>query len=42
MNCEQLKTLQQTELNILIAFDEYCKKHDLKYYLIGGALLGAQ
>ncbi len=41
MNTEELKTLQQTELNILIAFDEYSKKHNLKYYLIGGALLGA-
>lgn len=41
MNKEELKELQQTELSILTAFDAYCKKHNLKYYLIGGALLGA-
>lgn len=36
-----LRQLQQTELTILLNFDEYCKKHNLKYYLVGGALLGA-
>lgn len=41
MDVKDLKQLQQTELSILISFDEYCKKHNLKYYLVGGALLGA-
>lgn len=36
-----LKQLQQTELQILIFFDTYCKKHNLQYYVIGGALLGS-
>lgn len=41
MEKKDLNQLQQTELSILISFDEYCKKHNLKYYLVGGALLGA-
>lgn len=41
MKTADLKRLQQTELSILLSFDEYCKKHNLKYYLVGGALLGA-
>ena len=42
MDSKTLRQLQQTELGILIDFDEYCKKHNLQYYLIGGALLGAE
>lgn len=36
-----LKKLQETELHILVDFDRYCREHELRYYLIGGALLGA-
>lgn len=41
MEQSTLKKLQQTELRILLYFDRYCKDHNLQYYLIGGALLGA-
>jgi len=41
MEREILEQLQKVELNILIDFDAYCKAHNLRYYLIGGALLGA-
>ncbi len=33
--------LRQRELNILIAFAQFCDEHHLKYYLFGGTLLGA-
>ena len=36
-----IRKLQLTELGIPIDFDIFCKKNNLKYYLIGGALLGA-
>ena len=42
MNSDELRRLQLTELELLIDFDNYCKKHGLRYYLIGGALLGAE
>lgn len=32
---------QQKLYELLYAFDDYCKKHDLKYFLSGGTLLGA-
>lgn len=35
------KEIQKEELNILLEFDSFCKEHQLKYYLIGGTLLGA-
>ncbi len=41
MEKKDLKKLQETELSILLDFDSFCKKHNLKYYLVGGALLGA-
>ena len=41
MTTEELKRLKSTELEILLDFDRYCKEHNLKYYLIGGALLGS-
>lgn len=41
MDQSVLKKLQQTELQILIYFDKYCKANNLNYYLIGGALLGS-
>ena len=41
MEIYTLKELQEKELQILIDFDRFCNQHDLRYYLIGGALLGA-
>lgn len=38
---EMLKELQSTELEILKEFSRICNKHNLKYYLGGGTLLGA-
>lgn len=38
---DTLDELKQVELNLLKAFIEICKKHDLQYYIIGGTLLGA-
>lgn len=38
---EQLRQVQNTELEILVKFDEICKKYDIKYQLFGGTLLGA-
>lgn len=36
-----LKDVQAADLEILLHFDAYCKKHGLRYYLCGGTLLGA-
>jgi len=36
-----LKSLQKCQVEILDAFDAICKKHDLKYWLDFGTLLGA-
>lgn len=36
-----LRQMQEIELNMLIAFDEVCRKHGLRYYMDGGTLLGA-
>lgn len=43
MNTEKstLKKIQETELEILIKFDEICNKHHLDYVLDSGTLLGA-
>lgn len=35
------KEIQKEELNILLEFDSFCRKNKLKYYLVGGTLLGA-
>lgn len=40
-NKEELKELQQLELEILLVVDEFCKKHNITYYLGEGTLLGA-
>ncbi len=36
-----LTALQETLLSMLAWFHEYCQKHGLRYYLVGGAALGA-
>lgn len=36
-----LDEIKALELNILLLFDQYCRKHELVYYLAGGTLLGA-
>ncbi len=41
MNAICLKKLHETEVEILNNIVCICKKHDLKYYLVGGTLLGA-
>lgn len=38
---EKRKKLWTIGLDLLIEFDRVCKKHGLKYFLIGGSLLGA-
>lgn len=41
LSTKTLQKLQKTTLQILKDFAAYCEKHNLQYYLIGGALLGA-
>lgn len=36
-----LRQLQMYELNLLKTFAGICEKHHLKYYMIGGTMLGA-
>ena len=36
-----LQDVQAVGLDILLKFDEYCKRHGLRFYLCGGTLLGA-
>jgi len=36
-----IKDLQKIELNILTEIDKVCRENNLKYFLIGGTLLGA-
>ena len=38
---EQLKEMKALELNMLASFVEICRKLSLRYYLVGGTLLGA-
>jgi lipopolysaccharide cholinephosphotransferase len=37
----ELKELQAIEFDLLVKFDEVCRKHKLTYFLIAGTLLGA-
>lgn len=37
----ELKELQAIEFDLLVKFDEVCRKHKLTYYISGGTLLGA-
>lgn len=41
MNKMTLSETKDELLSILVTFDRYCKKHGLRYYLCGGALIGA-
>lgn len=41
MNYLTLDEIKQAELNILIAFDDFCKREGFYYTLAGGTLLGA-
>ena len=41
MNNEELRKLQEYEIKILLEVDRICKKHNIKYYLAEGTLLGA-
>ena len=36
-----LRKLQLVELEILVDFDAFCRKHNLRYYVVGGTLIGA-
>lgn len=38
---DMLRKLQMTELEILLKVDEICRKNNIKYFLVGGTLLGA-
>lgn len=38
---EQLQTMKELEVQMLSAFVEVCRKLSLRYYLVGGTLLGA-
>jgi len=37
----KLRKLQNTELEILTELDKVCRKHNLRYYIVGGTLIGA-
>ena len=36
-----LKEIQKLQTNVLVYFDKICKENNLKYFLVGGTLLGA-
>ena len=38
---EELKKLQDTQLKMMDLIHDFCVKNDIKYYMIGGTLLGA-
>ena len=40
-NKKILRQLQLAELDILIEVDKICRKHNLRYYMVGGTLIGA-
>ena len=41
MNADELRKLQLLELKILLEIKRICDKHEIKFILIGGSLLGA-
>ena len=38
---EKRKKIWAVELDLFLEFDRICKKHNLKYYVMGGSLIGA-
>lgn len=38
---KKLRKLQKTELEILLELDRVCRKHNLRYFIVGGTLIGA-
>ncbi len=38
---ETLRQLQLKELESLVYFDQFCKENELRYYLLGGCVIGA-
>lgn len=38
---KKLRKLQKTELEVLMELDRVCRKHNLRYYIVGGTLIGA-
>ncbi|MBF0709855.1 MULTISPECIES: phosphorylcholine transferase LicD [unclassified Gemella] len=38
---DSIKTIQKKEVGILLEFIRICEKHNLRYYALGGTLLGA-
>ena len=38
---EELRQLQLKELESLTYFKEFCEKHELRWYLLGGCVIGA-
>lgn len=41
MDSDTLRKVQLVQLDMLLQVDRICKKHNIKYYLIGGSALGA-
>lgn len=41
MATDSLRKLQLTELDILLEFIRVCEKHNFRYYMLGGTLLGS-
>ena len=41
MKQQFIEELHQYDLEALKAFDKFCKEHGLRYFAIGGTLLGA-
>ena len=41
LNRQQLEELKKTELELLKAFAEVCRQLGLRYYVLGGTMLGA-
>ena len=41
MSTSMTKEIQEKELTMLLYFKEFCDKHNLRFYLCGGGLIGA-
>lgn len=41
LDSETLRKLQKKSLESLVYFDDFCKKHDLTYFMLGGCVIGA-